>query len=430
MALNFQQPGFVPVAQTRDIGPTLDSVFDMYMKGRLANVQEGLQRLQLQSAQRQGAVNDLQDVSQFGAPLTQFSPDDLMRANAPTPTAQVPAMLARPGLPASAPDASGMVTMQGNEDPRIGHLRSGLDALRSQRAAQMAEAQAQLGKTQAETRGANAKAGLDEFNANLLGAGRPGMPAMPGAAGPGGAVPYPQGQGALAGSPAPQNLVQQVASEVAAGRIAPNQADDYLGRNPLAHLAYVRELSSRGLDVAKLQLDFDRNKATASFEGGEGAQKPARLMRSLLPSLDYLDQLSKEVSPDNLKIINKYGIKLAAEKGDAKAQELMSVSQAIADEFQAMIGGGSNAKLELGLNLFDTAKTPEQIARTTNFVRQNLANRADALLGKETMKPVKTLEEQRAGAAGGGKGPRVGEVDGGYRFKGGDPSKPESWEKS
>jgi hypothetical protein len=107
--------------------------------------------------------------------------------------------------------------------------------------------------------------------------------------------------------------------------------------------------------------------------------------------LDYLQQLSKQVSPDSWKIINEYGVKLAAQKGDPGAQELMDVSSAISDEFQAMIGGGSNAKLELGMHLFDLAKKPESVARVVNFMKQNLQNRADALLGKPPTGPIKSL---------------------------------------
>lgn len=335
-----------------DIGGTIDSAFNTYLQTIAAQRKQNEDR----------TLKNLELAQTFGPGVTVEG----LQAN-PNALTQAGAMAQTPGpIPGQAQGADPLTTALANWQRR----QQAAMALGVQKT------QSELGKEQADTRAANAKAAHDEFINGLLG----GAPGQPGAGAPA------AGEGGGLGSGG--NLIQRVVAAVKSGQITPGQADEYMSRNPDAHLAYLSELTKQGVDVKSLELANKKQQATAQFEGGSDVQKPARLMRSLVPSLDYLQKIATERGPSDYKLINKYGLKLAAEKGDPTAQEILDVANATADEYQAMIGGGSDAKLELGFHLFDTAKNGPQIARTVNFVKQNLANRANALEGKEMGGPI------------------------------------------
>jgi hypothetical protein len=90
------------------------------------------------------------------------------------------------------------------------------------------------------------------------------------------------------------------------------------------------------------------------------------------------------------------------------------------------VSDAEGKRLENNLAALDTTQGADQFKSQL----KNILDYADSAKGRlrDTFNMKhKTGEPVPMGPSG--KGPSVGTVDGGYRFKGGDPSKPESWEK-
>lgn len=378
---------------SQDISGGLESLFNNYLAMKQnqrsqtgSENQNAIYQQQLAAGNRASAGQNLQETVQFGAPLTTFNPDQLQQASTQA-TSQDQQMA------------------QDQEHPMIAHLRSGINQIRQQRQAQMAESGATLAKTQAETAKTQSEAALNGV--------------FTGAAGVGGG----QGGGLDA-------WASQLRDDVQSGRKAPSQAQaeaSRLGPNGMGRLIVDKALA--GLDQASLEANFKGKEAGATLENSAAIQVPARLQKSLMPSFDYLDTISQNADKSQYQLINKHGIAIAASMGDRMAQHLQDVSNAISEEFAANLGGtGSDAKLHLGMSLFDKAKTPEQIHDAVTFMKHNAINRSEAYLGKEPSAiPIPAQfggASQNAPAA-----PAVGAQEGGYKFRGGNPALPASWVK-
>jgi hypothetical protein len=82
---NLPNPNF----QFQDIGPTLDSVFDAYMRSRqddraakLSGLQTQVLQGQLANQGRESQMADVRETAQFGSPLASFSPQQITQAGA------------------------------------------------------------------------------------------------------------------------------------------------------------------------------------------------------------------------------------------------------------------------------------------------------------------------------------------------------------
>lgn len=84
-------------------------------------------------------------------------------------------------------------------------------------------------------------------------------------------------------------------------------------------------------------------------------------------------------------------------------------------------------RLENNLAALDTTQGADQFKRQL----KNILDYTDSAKGRlrDTFNMKHKTGEPVPMSPSTGKGPSVGAVDGGYRFKGGDPAKPESWEK-
>jgi len=81
------------------------------------------------------------------------------------------------------------------------------------------------------------------------------------------------------------------------------------------------------------------------------------------------------------------------------------------------------ADKEHAREIFSTATGPEAYKAVLDQIAKELEAARKS--------PGQVREEFRSGTTGGGTlaPPKPGTVENGYRFKGGDPGKPESWEK-
>lgn len=141
------QPGPNPNFQYQDLGPTLDSVYNNYMRSRQdqraetsAGLQDQASRGQIAEQGRRAAAQDFEETAQFGAPLQSFSPQQIEQAGGSSPLG-----------------GTGMMTADNPMRDKLTRLREGLLKLGGRdpqtQAAQglkIRGAEADIGKTEAE----------------------------------------------------------------------------------------------------------------------------------------------------------------------------------------------------------------------------------------------------------------------------------------
>lgn len=339
--LQFQAPNFVQPKEFSGIANSIDSLFDNYYRTKQMQQQSQLTKLQIAGAQNQQAAQSFD----FAAQNQGLTPQ---RANAALALGQSGFQgAAAPGNPVQAQAVNDLQTVQ--------HILA-----LHQQSQQLGAQQAQAGLIEAQ-----GKARESNVKANLLGA-----PLLPGQAEMG----APSGIGG--------NVISGTVDQMERGNLAPNSLMDAAGRDPLLRLAMQNEANKRGLNEVGLQNQADKTNAMAKYEGGEAVQGKVRTARSIVSDATVLKDLVGKLGSSDYQLINKYGLAVAAQKGSVAAQEILDQSNLVADRFQGLIGGGSDAKLELGQHLFSAAKTDKQLARGVARMAESLNNYSLSLQGK------------------------------------------------
>lgn len=146
-------------------------------------------------------------------------------------------------------------------------------------------------------------------------------------------------------------------------------------------------------DLSKIAPDYNFGQAAAS-RGAQvaerkapfsaGAYKTAQLAKSLQPQIDLTLQALDPVNNGDVRAINnieqKLQIGLGTDAGDNFAL-LKDWTNGIADEFQAQIGSGSDAKLNLAQRMIDSAKNPTQLRNALHIISTISKSRAQAMSG-------------------------------------------------
>lgn len=388
---DFQQPNFFPGLQYQSVNPTqmvstLDSIFN-------SQINRKLQEKQMDKMQADLLTQKAQQSLQYGMygtsaqDVANATPGQWQQAMQPAPTQPMPGqgqgMYAQPG--------QAMV-----EEPTVTGLRNYIGAQRAMMQLGIQKEQAGIYKDIQQGREAG-------FYPDMINGG--GSPAMPSASGanlmpgvqqrsPGAAAQFPTGRpmgtsgvsqsGQVLGPQNPgNNLVDQEAMNVITGNKPPSMIKGR-GVDPKLSAAITNRINqlAPGFDWEKAETAYAGKTQAAQTQAGQGMQMPIRLGQSLLPNLDRLEVLANQYGKDSWQTINKYGMKLASERGDRGANAINTQASIISDEIQSMFGSGSDAKLDLATNLLSTAKTKEQLLDSTQLVRNAVKNRVQALSGQ------------------------------------------------
>lgn len=334
---------------------SIDNLFQMYQEGKLREqqLQAGQQQMEAGQAgfrlQNQGLSP--QDVNQYLPQAMQPAP---MQGSLYSPQGQP-----QRGGPLSPMDAQ-TAMQQGayqppQEDPRVGVLRN-IMAMHLQGAQLGAAKQgAELQKTQEEAW----KYGAETQKLNT--------------------------ENAIMGGGVDGGLRGNITGGIQSGKLPPDILNGLRGdMGQMLRLGVTGDLAAQGTNVVGLQNAVDKSNATAKYEGGPDVQGKVRTAQSIIADANELKNMSASMKDSDYQLINKYGLQIAAQKGSVPAQEILDQAKLVADRFQAMIGGGSDAKLELGLDLFNAAKTHKQLARGVARMSESLNNYSSSLQGKGT----------------------------------------------
>ncbi len=157
-------------------------------------------------------------------------------------------------------------------------------------------------------------------------------------------------------------------------------------------------LNMRPQSLKALAKEFIKNPAydATKAEAGKGAAiaeakapfsgqnfKSVQLAKSLNPQIDLALDAANAVSKSDIQSINRLKEKIGIEFGDKDWSALKDYTLAIADEFQAQIGAGSDAKLDLAVKMANSAKSADQLRTSLQIMRNISKSRAQALSGQQ-----------------------------------------------
>ncbi len=364
--LQFTPPTFVQPKDYSSLPKSIDDLFTAYGRGkaRAQELQLGQAQLGAAQTQQQAAAAQL-EASRFqeGQATGGYGykalndPSVVAFASQPAPTLQAP-----------GPSQTQGVDPQQSPEARIIAFRRGL-----------LEAQQRNIKNEQDTKSAGlleaqGKARTANQEADMLGA-----PTLPGQA---------QTAGAQGGS----TLLDNVFNAVKSGNMSPNQADDYLGRNPKVHLAYINKLAENRLNVAALQNQYDKSKTTANFEGGPAVQEASRLVNSINAVLPGLTDLAKKAGVGEYPIKNSISLGIGRQTGSAAVQDyktkLGEIRAQIAQVLQAH-GAPTESAVNRSNELLPDDIGLSQLEKVSKeTIPELLTARTQALQGKPVTKNI------------------------------------------
>jgi len=207
----------------------------------------------------------------------------------------------------------------------------------------------------------------------------------------------------------------------------------YLQENPEATAA----------DVSKAAQDFHSQGAalTKFTSGPEG--KAIRSFNVLVDHLGVLGNAVDALKNGDLRLFNQASQFYAQQTGGTAPTNFDATKALVGDELVKAIvgGGGALGDREEIKKSIDKASSPAQLRGVIEQYRKLAVGQLHGLKKQyesgtsrddfDNMLAPGTMEffGGKGAAAPSGNAPKVGHVEQGYRFKGGDPSKKESWEK-
>lgn len=203
-------------------------------------------------------------------------------------------------------------------------------------------------------------------------------------------------KGQTSGGSLTTDLQTKFAQQIAAGT-PPDQISKPFGRKAYLMMPGIMEEAYKinpNLKIQSSNLDYATKLAMMRTNMGSTIQLPARKIASILPRIDSAVTASNKLPRSSIQVINKLGIKAAAQAGNREAQNLLVQSKLVADEFQSTIGSGSDSKLDLALDLLNSAQTVEQFQDSSKNLKDAMVARRSAILtgdvpkNKEDAKPA------------------------------------------
>lgn len=141
------------------------------------------------------------------------------------------------------------------------------------------------------------------------------------------------------------------------------------------------KMGSQSFNPVKAETGLSAKKAEAVAPFSPGAFKVQAGAASLMSQIPDALAAAKAIGTGDIKALNRINQAWGTQISDQNWDELRDRAATIADEFQAQIGAGSDAKLDLAVKLIDTTKSPANIARALNIVNQVATSRKQSFGG-------------------------------------------------
>lgn len=193
----------------------------------------------------------------------------------------------------------------------------------------------------------------------------------------------------------------------------------YSGVGEKYNLVYKRLLSTFGSDpnVAAPQEAFRKIIAASILDQIKGLAGTGQIR---VAEIKIMEQAA--ANAENTPAANKILVEIAS-RLQQRAADLAAIAQNYKD-------GRLDQGFDRLVRMYDQGKMPEQTVKAFGLQRQGSLLTEDEIKSfRELIKPPQKTEAPSAASQAPKNPPSVGAVEQGYRFKGGDPGKPESWER-
>jgi hypothetical protein len=167
--------------------------------------------------------------------------------------------------------------------------------------------------------------------------------------------------------------------DILAGRNSTYALRQTMGRTNAA-ASYMQKLRA-AIKAEDPKFDFNLSDAGSKAVSSNYYQRSISAVNSVLPNIDKVAELSKDVDRLGVKGIDAILQKTAMQFGDTKVTSLHQARKMLADEIGLALGQGtvSDMKLQLGFDVTDPAVSDENFVKNMALVKEFVNNRKAGL---------------------------------------------------